>query len=407
MGTMPPPASTPPGTGDGLPCEVRRIVQSSCSNCHGTTPKFGAPQSLVTAAHFQALRGAETMGQRVLARVADDARPMPPQPYARLGQAERQVLESWIARGSPAEQCAEPPPAGTSPPAAGTTPPSAGTTPPADADVKCHSIVARASKAATKYSVPTTPDLYQCFSYALPWGQKKVQMVSARPIVDNDKVLHHWILYNNASAVTDGSNSSCAGLHRDAANVAGWAPGGQPMVLPGDVGLRMESGGFTLEVHYNNNLGPGQLDASGVEVCVTEKLRPNEAAVHWLGTQNLNKLNATGTCDPANQGPVTILASTPHMHLQGRHMKTVINRVGGGTDVLIDEPFDFNTQISYATPAVVNPGDTLTTTCTYAAPTPFGEGTNEEMCYNFVLAYPAGGLAQSLQLLRKYDCTGR
>jgi uncharacterized protein (DUF3820 family) len=28
------------------------------------------------------------------------------------------------------------------------------------------------------------------------------------------------------------------------------------------------------------------------------------------------------------------------------------------------------------------------------------------MCYNFVIAYPAGQLGQLLQLLRKYDCTG-
>ena len=87
-------------------------------------------------------------------------------------------------------------------------------------------------------------------------------------------------------------------------------------------------------------------------------------------------------------------------------MKTVINRQGGGTEVLIDKPFDFNSQVSYPTPAVINPGDTLSTTCTFAAPTPFGQGTNEEMCYNFVLAYPAGQLAQLIQLLRKNDCTG-
>jgi hypothetical protein len=158
-------------------------------------------------------------------------------------------------------------------------------------------------------------------------------------------------------------------------------------------------------MHYNNSAG-AQLDASGVELCVTEKLRAKEAAVHWLGTQALNKITAEGTCMPVATGPVTILSSSPHMHLQGRHMKTVINRAGGGSEVLIDVPFDFNTQVSYETPAVVNPGDTLTTTCTYAQPTPFGQGTNEEMCYNFVIAYPAGQLAQLFQVLRKYDCTG-
>jgi hypothetical protein len=168
--------------------------------------------------------------------------------------------------------------------------------------------------------------------------------------------------------------------------------------------LGVNGAGFSLEMHYNNTVGEGELDASGVELCVTEELRPKEAAVHWLGTVNLNKLEAVGTCTPANQTPVTILASSPHMHLQGRHMKTVINRKAGGTETLIDQAFDFNTQISYPTPATINPGDTLTTTCTYAKPTPFGEGTNEEMCFNFVTAYPAGGLANALAL-QKNDCT--
>jgi hypothetical protein len=272
--------------------------------------------------------------------------------------------------------------------------------------VTCYKITARASAAGEKYSVPKSPDLYQCFFYQAPWGNKEVHVVSGRPIIDNDKVLHHWILYNSTDAVADGTNAGCSGAHPNAAFIHGWAPGGSSLEMPSDVGLRLEGGGFSLETHYNNNETAPQLDQSGVELCVTEKLRPKVAAVHWLGTQNLNKITATGTCTPVNTGPVTILSSSPHMHLQGRHMKTVINRVDGSTEVLHDKPFSFSDQVTYSTPAIINPGDTLTTTCTYAQPTPFGQGTNEEMCYNFVTAYPAGELAQLFQVLRKYDCTG-
>jgi hypothetical protein len=375
-----------------LPCEIQAIVSKNCATCHSNPTKFGALMPLLTAADFQ------KFGQRVLARVNDDALPMPPPPNARLVDSEIASLKTWIDAGAPGGTCATPePPLGTPEPG----PPEE--LPP---DVTCYTLKARESAAGAKFTVPQTPDLYQCFDYVPPWGDKVVQVVAARPIVDNDRVLHHWILYNRTADVTDGTNAACAGLHPDAAFITGWAPGGDGLHLPDDVGLRTESGGFTLELHYNNTIGAGQLDASGVEVCVTEKLRPKEAAVHWLGTQSLNKLSAAGTCTPINTQPVTILSSSPHMHLQGRHMKTVINRKNGGSEVLIDEPFDFNTQISYDTPAVIQPGDTLTTTCTYATPTPFGQKTNEEMCYNFVIAYPAGQLGQLLQLLRKYDCTG-
>lgn len=392
------------GTGSamaGLPCDVKAIIETQCASCHAREPKFGAPMPLVSAMDFRVAAPGSTasVGQRVLARIGDDQRPMPPPPNERLSSADRLVLEQWIQSGAAEGSCSSAGP--------GTGPGGAGEMPRAQpADVTCYKLTARASAAGDKYSVPTTPDLYQCFEYAAPWGDKKVQVVSARPIIDNDKVLHHWNLYNTADAVHDGVNGSCVGAHPNAALISGWAPGGNGLDLEDDVGVHTEAGGFSLEMHYNNKLGAGQLDASGAEVCVTEKLRPKEAGVHWLGTQNLNKLSATGTCTPMNPGPVTILSSSPHMHLQGRHLKTVINRKGGGSEVLIDQPFDFNTQISYPTPAVINPGDTLSTTCTFATPTPFGQGTNEEMCYNFVLAYPAGQLAQLLQLLRKNDCTG-
>lgn len=388
-----------------LPCDVQRVVNASCATCHGNVPSFGAPMSLMHAADFRkpASTGTDTVGQRAIARINDDSRPMPPPPNARLSDADRNVLQQWVSAGSPSGSCSGGQSSGGSGGAGGSGGTSTKSTPP---DVTCYRITARQSAANDKYMVPTTPDFYQCFDYDPPWGSKKVQVVSAQPIIDNSRVIHHWILYNTPGSVTNGAHAGCSGAHPNAAFIVGWAPGGNGLDLPDDVGLRTEGGGFSLETHYNNTTGGAEPDASGVEICVTEKLRPKEAAVHWLGTQNLNKINATGTCVPVNTGPVTILSSAPHMHLQGRHMKTVINRKGGATETLIDVPFDFNTQISYPTPAVINPGDTLTTTCTYATPTPFGQGTMEEMCYNFVIAYPAGQLGQLIQLLRKYDCTG-
>jgi hypothetical protein len=189
---------------------------------------------------------------------------------------------------------------------------------------------------------------------------------------------------------------------------AGWAPGGRGSVLPNGIGQDVSGLGFTLETHYNNTTGAATPDASGARVCVTKNLRKIEAGIHWLGTELILLPiggDASGICKPTATGPITILSSTPHMHLLGRHMKTVINRANGMTEMLIDKPFDFQTQIGYETPAVIMPGDSLTTTCTYGGAAIYGEGTKNEMCYNFVLAYPNGGLS-SPSGLRKNGCTG-
>lgn len=391
---------------DDLPCNVKELLAERCWECHGgSAPSFGAPMLLTSSVNFKATAsdGTRSVAQAVTARIRDEVKPMPQLPNPRLTAEEMAVLDDYIAAGTPAGSCDDIP---IDPPDAGAPDPDSG--PPDDPNVTCYELTAHAPGADTPFDVPQSPDLYQCFAFAPPWGDKQVQITSARKIIDNTNVIHHWLLYNNTGAVTDGQTASCSGAHPDAQLMAGWAPGGSDLELPSDVGLTAPGLGWTLEIHYNNSQGQ-QFDASGVEVCVTDVPRANTAAYHWLGTEAIilpGGGDAVGTCVPINTGPVTILSSWPHMHLQGRHMKTVINRASGGQDVLIDQAFDFDTQITYATPAVVNPGDTLTTTCTYGGPAIFGQGTNEEMCYNFVLAYPAGQLSTGISALRINNCTG-
>jgi mono/diheme cytochrome c family protein len=405
-------SSPPPATASSdLPCAVSTVLQAHCATCHGSQPKFGAPMSLVTAADFKkmATSGGSTVGQAVIARIQDDAKPMPAAPATRLTSAEISTLTTWINAGAQSSTCQTSVATGGSGGSGSGAGSSSGTTPPTtDPDVTCYDILAHDPSSKTKrFNVPATPDLYHCFNFSPPWGSDKVQMVSWSPVIDNDKVIHHWILYNDTGSVTDGSDMDCSGAHPSAAMVTGWAPGGQPSTLPPDVGQSVAGAGFTLEIHYNNTMGT-QADASGVHMCVTKKLRKNEAGIHWLGTENISLPSGgstSGICVPKATGPVTIISATPHMHLQGRHMTTVINRKGGTTEMLIDKPFEFANQIGYDTPAVIMPGDTLTTTCTYGGAAFYGQGTKQEMCYNFVLAYPNGGLSSG-SFLRENGCTG-
>lgn len=383
-----------------IPCDVATVLQNNCNACHGAKPSYGAPMSLVHAGDFakKALDGTRTIGQSVIARINDDQRPMPQPPMPRLNAADTSTLTAWIQAGAKAGSCSS---------VTDKEPDAALGTDPSGPGITCYDITARDAN-GNKFTVPTTPDLYHVFNYAPPWGSAKVHMISWRPIVDNRAVIHHWLLYNSTTAVSDKTDMDGGGAHPNAQLTCGWAPGGRGFVMPTDVGQDVSGAGFVLENHYNNTTGTPSPDGSGVRVCVSTNLRAKEAGIHWLGTELILLPaggDASGTCTPSPTGPVNILTSTPHMHLQGRHMTTIINRKNGTKETLIDKPFDFNTQIGYDTPTVIMPGDTLTTTCTYGGAALYGEGTKNEMCYNFVLAYPNGGLASG-SILRKNGCTG-
>ena len=256
---------------------------------------------------------------------------------------------------------------------------------------------------------PTSPgQFYENFIFKTPYT-KKVTAIRMEPIIDNGPVLHHWLLFhvrNNQALFQDGTHATILGTHPGSELITGWAPGGDDAIeMPPGVGMEMpEPGGiFELEIHYYNPAGAMKPDRSGVRLCVTSDPVENVATITWLGTENIGVPpratgTATGTCRPLNTGggDIHILRSVPHMHTIGTHLKTVINRAGGGNESLVDKPFKFDEQRSYETPAVLRPGDTLTTTCTYnnttAGPIGFGTVSELEMCYNFVIAYPARAL---------------
>jgi hypothetical protein len=165
--------------------------------------------------------------------------------------------------------------------------------------------------------------------------------------------------------------------------------------MPSGVGLRLPQKGtarFTLEVHYNNaGQHGGVKDRSGARICATSKLQKNEAAVSWLGTEAILGPVAAGDCHV--QKNVTIISSWPHMHTLGNHMKMEHHPKSGAKTVMLDKPFSFDDQRAYPTPMRVAAGDVITTTCKYDGLATFGTDSESEMCYNYVLAYPAGALS--------------
>lgn len=252
---------------------------------------------------------------------------------------------------------------------------------------------------------------YFCFSFASPWPDA-VQGVRHEPLARGEAV-HHHLLYDAPALAEDGSFETCSGSHPNATLIPGWEPDNPDFPIAADVGFALPYGNermFTLEIHYINTSDEPALDRSGVRVCATRTPRPHTASVTWLGTENIGGIfgvppgqvtTVSGTCTPGRKGldptdSIHVLGSLPHMHALGRHMKTIVHRKGGLDVVLLDAPFDSGDPRGVATALAIEPGDTLETQCTYDNttdwPVAFGPLSTQEMCFNFVIAYPAGAL---------------
>jgi hypothetical protein len=217
--------------------------------------------------------------------------------------------------------------------------------------------------------------------------------------VDDAPVLHHWLLFKDTTAKPHGQVQEVGllGVHTDGAVLLyGWAPGAWPLYLDPDVGMQLESTvSYTVEAHLNNPGARTMADHSGVEVCVTSKVPAHVADITWVGTDSIAGVSASGTCTPSGKQPIHVIAAQPHMHKKGSHMKVAVNRAGGRPETIHDHPFSFDDQRYYVQDIILLPGDTMTTTCTYSSPATFGPSTDQEMCYFFTVAWPAGSLNNS------------
>jgi hypothetical protein len=414
------------GTGDssitlggaGPPCEVDAILAERCRGCHGDMLAAGAPMPLVDAEDFAAPAVSDPQVRvldRVAERIHDPARPMPP--TGMLESTELATLDAWLQAGAPesADAC-EDEPGGTV--AAGDGGSADATGWAADCEtvheVRAHGV---GDTGAEYHVTPDQTDAYICWYFDAPYAGD-VQGLQFRSVIDETPVVHHWLLYGTDQLPQPaGTVAPCAGLGTSATLITGWAPGREDLSMPEGVGLQMPTGpgaGLILQIHYYAN-GMDVMDGSGVDFCTTQSFREHTASISWLGTVNINiapgaEGTATGVCRPGAQEPIHILRTWPHMHLHGRHASLTVQRSAGGSETLLDQPFNFDFQTSYETPLTLMPGDSIETVCEYQntadTPATFGEGTGDEMCFAFVYAYPAGALRGGLINPEQNYCLG-
>jgi hypothetical protein len=407
---MPSAGSAAPATNGGVPCDVATLVSTHCTLCHGAKPQGGAPMSLMTIGDFHApakSNPAMTVAAIAPSRInaTDQARRMPPvNSTAALSDAEKATLTTWLSGGAQGVATACPIMEPAKPGADGGVdagPATMGGMGGAsldpieynDPDMKCYKFLTHAPGDMNAPYSHGPGEEYVNFTFKAPWTGT-VYTRAHKLSVGDAPILHHWLLYIDSTPGADGGvQGGSTGIHPSSNLLHAWAPGASPLYFDPDVGMKLDSSqGVTLEAHINNATGSTGTDHNGAEICVTTKVPAHVIDLTWTGSERLGSLMASGTCTP-RKFPIHIIAAQPHMHKKGTHMKVVINRAGGMTEVMHDADFSFDNQRYYLSDKVLMQGDTFTVTCTYSSPASFGQSTNNEMCYWFPFAWPAGSMA--------------
>ena len=240
------------------------------------------------------------------------------------------------------------------------------------------------------------------------------------PKIDNKRIVHHMLLFR--MPVSD--RETCGGEELLNDLLAGWAPGQEGWFLPEDVGYKLEPGErLALQIHYDKTNDNGRDDRSGLELHFIDDA-VHEAGVLWTGTIFASPegesggfgefvipagdpaFEVSGTCTVTEaMGPLTVFGAWPHMHQIGSHLSASVHR-GKWDEVgtcMVDVPWDFDDQRGYrfVDPIQLTPGDRIETSCVFDNSgndydVRFGEGTSDEMCFDFLMYYPATDLQYCL-----------
>ncbi|HEX5657223.1 MAG TPA: hypothetical protein VFX59_08505 [Polyangiales bacterium] len=249
-----------------------------------------------------------------------------------------------------------------------------------------------------------------CFYFRVPYVFDSVALGFSALLYETPG-LRSWMLYGlDKTTHADGEIGACNGAEPGAYLLAAFAPGVSDVRLPDDVGLALPHGsraGMVLEVQYASG-SEELLDRTGVRICgARTSARAHTAAVHFTGSQGIcippaaRNYEVRGSCEPrTDRGPIHVLDVWPSMHQHGRRMQITVNRASGQREPLHDAPFAFDDQQRFpAHDVTLLPGDTLETHCYFdndsLVPISFGESADEETCFGFITAWPAGSLASN------------
>lgn len=376
------PACTPDAV--AFDTSVRPVVERYCGSCHGTTPDFGAPVSLLDPAALTTVRADGTrLVDRMAARLLDGT--MPPVGMPRLPEADANTIAGWASCG------------------AVVVPASSGlvsSNPPYLAPETAPSGLTSVDLRAAGYPVgPDVSDDYHCFVFDAPVDAPRF-IRRFEMIYGETAVLHHLVMLRDVDHHTEVGDFDCydgSGMPAGSEYLYAWAPGQSALEFPSG-GLRISPGDrYVVQIHYNNGRHlTGVSDTSGVRLFLGP-IEGDEYGMIAIGPTNFSlpphaRTPVSSRCTFTSDA--TLIAGLPHMHLLGTSFSETITRASGGaSEPLIRlSGWSFGTQLFYAMPTTVHAGDVVNTTCTFMNPNAdtvsSGENTTDEMCFDFLYATP-------------------
>jgi len=211
---------------------------------------------------------------------------------------------------------------------------------------------------------------------------------------------HHAVLTLEDSPGQPDGQTGCEADTNAPLMIYGSAPGTEDIQMPDGVAVRVPAGSqLLLNLHLYNT--QASADLAGVSEILYQPVAPAdiagtvEAEVVLMGPASFSVDpgvdTVTGGCTMT--GATTLFMTNPHMHKLGTHALVTARRDAGDV-VLHDGAYDFMDQRFYPiTPEVtMAQGDRVEITCTYDNDTgvtvPFGDSTDEEMCFATTYRYP-------------------
>lgn len=392
---------TPPSPGPEITWyrDIQPLVERTCAACHDGAGVGGV--ELTDAATAQHLAGL------IAVRVRDGDMPPPAlDPSCRsydgadrmtLSAEERLRFEAWARAGAPLGD-------------------------PADAPLKARVKDTLDQPDATlqmpeEHEVAPDEDGNEYFCTIIDNPFTETAWITAFDAVIGDPaVVHHMAVYRDLGGdagvdygVAPGTRAfPCRDpvIELDWQLLHSWAPGVGVTRLPEGAGVRVEPGEqLVIQMHYFGRGETRARDRSGYRVQLSREPPRAEVYMDVFGpvpfTIPAGAEAHTERSSTPNEGPpLLVYGLLPHMHVLGRSYRAWIEREGGESECAARGDFEFHHQALYMfdEPLRWAPGDRFVTECTwentavsegqfYHPPrdVPWGEGTNQEMC--FMVAY--------------------